>query len=60
MDLFANDILSGAIDDLNLIVGIEKCNYYSNLFSFNKDSTEDLSDPMFPKSFNPNSGTVDW
>merc|ERR1712032_414120 len=47
MDSFSNTILGSYLDSLNTLIGTDKCNYLSNLFSM--DPIKDKDDPLLPK-----------
>jgi hypothetical protein len=46
MNDYTNIVLDAFVDNINFLIGTDKCNYYSNFFSF--DSNVDTDDPMFP------------
>merc|ERR1712032_1397739 len=46
-DSFSNTVLGAFLDSLNSIIGTDKCNYLSNLFSM--DPIKDKEDPLLPK-----------
>jgi len=46
-DTFSNTVLGAYVDSLNFLIGTDKCNYFSNLFTM--DPIRDKNDPYLPK-----------
>jgi hypothetical protein len=48
-DSFSNTVLGAYVDSFNFLIGTDKCNYFSNLFTM--DPLKDKDDPYLPKDF---------
>ena len=57
IDSFSNTILGAYLDSLNSLIGTDKCNYLSNLFSM--DPIIDKDDPLLPKDLKDLAEKVD-
>jgi len=48
----SDTLLNSYVDQVNYLLGVDQCNYYSDFFNF--DVTQDQDDVFFPKSYVPN------